>query len=175
MQMNIRNNIVFRTAHESDLSTIWEIITFAKEVRRREGSSQWQDGYPDIDTIRLDIVDRKGYLLLFNDEVCGYMAVVLDGEPAYDDIEGCWLSNRPYTTVHRMAVSSQAKGKGLGYTMLLKAEEISLANSIYSIRVDTNYDNTAMLHIFEKLGYVYCGEVYYRGNPRKAFEKLLFD
>ena len=175
MQINIRNNIVFRTAHESDLSTIWEIITFAKEVRRREGSSQWQDGYPDIDTIRLDIVDRKGYLLLFNDEVCGYMAVVLDGEPAYDDIEGCWLSNRPYTTVHRMAVSSQAKGKGLGYTMLLKAEEISLANSIYSIRVDTNYDNTAMLHIFEKLGYVYCGEVYYRGNPRKAFEKLLFD
>ena len=175
MQMNIRNNIVFRTAHESDLSTIWEIITFAKEVRRREGSSQWQDGYPDIDTIRLDIVDRKGYLLLFNDEVCGYMAVVLDGEPAYDDIEGCWLSNRPYTTVHRMAVSSQAKGKGLGYTMLLKVEEISLANSIYSIRVDTNYDNTAMLHIFEKLGYVYCGEVYYRGNPRKAFEKLLFD
>lgn len=175
MQMNIRNNIVFRTAHESDLSTIWEIITFAKEVRRREGSSQWQDGYPDIDTIRLDIVDRKGYLLLFNDEVCGYMAVVLDGEPVYDDIEGCWLSNRPYTTVHRMAVSSQAKGKGLGYTMLLKAEEISLANSIYSIRVDTNYDNTAMLHIFEKLGYVYCGEVYYRGNPRKAFEKLLFD
>ena len=103
------------------------------------------------------------------------MAVVLDGEPAYDDIEGCWLSNRPYTTVHRLAVSSQAKGKGLGYTMLLKAEEISLANSIYSIRVDTNYDNTAMLHIFEKLGYVYCGEVYYRGNPRKAFEKLLFD
>lgn len=175
MQMNIRNNIVFRTAHESDLSTIWEIITFAKEVRRREGSSQWQDGYPDIDTIRLDIVDRKGYLLLFNDEVCGYIAVVLDGEPSYDDIEGCWLSNRPYTTVHRMAVSSQAKGKGLGYTMLLKAEEISLANSIYSIRVDTNYDNTAMLHIFEKLGYVYCGEVYYRGNPRKAFEKLLFD
>jgi len=175
MQMNIHNNIIFRTAHESDLSTIWEIITFAKEVRRREGSSQWQDGYPDIDTIRLDIVDRKGYLLLFNDEVCGYMAVVLDGEPAYDDIDGCWLSNRPYTTVHRMAVSSQAKGKGLGYTMLLKAEEISLANSIYSIRVDTNYDNTAMLHIFEKLGYVYCGEVYYRGNPRKAFEKLLFD
>lgn len=175
MQMNIHDNIIFRTAHESDLSTIWEIITFAKEVRRREGSSQWQDGYPDIDTIRLDIVDRKGYLLLCNDEVCGYMAVVLDGEPAYDDIEGCWLSNRPYTTVHRMAVSSQAKGKGLGYTMLLKAEEISLANSIYSIRVDTNYDNTAMLHIFEKLGYVYCGEVYYRGNPRKAFEKLLFD
>ena len=175
MQMNIRNNIVFRTAHESDLSTIWEIITFAKEVRRREGSSQWQDGYPVIDTIRLDIVDRKGYLLLFNDEVCGYMAVVLDGEPVYDDIEGCWLSNRPYTTVHRMAVSSQAKGKGVGYTMLLKAEEISLAKSIYSIRVDTNYDNTAMLHIFEKLGYVYCGEVYYRGNPRKAFEKLLFD
>ena len=167
--------IQLKVATPADASAIWAILSAAIQRRKTEGSNQWQDGYPDIDTIRLDIVDRKGYLLLCNDEVCGYMAVVLDGEPAYDDIEGCWLSNRPYTTVHRMAVSSQAKGKGLGYTMLLKVEEISLANSIYSIRVDTNYDNTAMLHIFEKLGYVYCGEVYYRGNPRKAFEKLLFD
>lgn len=72
-----------------------------------------------------------------------------------------------------MAVSSQAKGKGLGYTMLLKAEEISLANSIYSIRVDTNYDNTAMLHIFEKLGYVYCGEVYLSWESTKSIREVI--
>lgn len=166
-------DIAFRPAQISDISAIWDIILFAKEVRRREGSSQWQDGYPDIQTIEKDIANNMGQLLLYKGEVSGYMAVSFEGEPAYYDIEGCWLSNQPYTTVHRMAVSPQAKGKGFGCIMLCKAEEISLANHIYSIRVDTNYDNIAMLRIIEKLGYIYCGEVYYRGAPRKAFEKLL--
>ena len=26
-------------------------------------------------------------------------------------------------------------------------------------KVDTNFDNAAMLHILKKLGYTYCGEV----------------
>jgi hypothetical protein len=30
-----------------------------------------------------------------------------------------------------------------------------------------------MISIFEKAGYTYCGEVYFRGSPRKAFEKVL--
>jgi hypothetical protein len=30
-----------------------------------------------------------------------------------------------------------------------------------------------MLRVLEKLGYVYCGEVYFRGSARKAFEKKL--
>ncbi len=40
-------------------------------------------------------------------------------------------------------------------------------------KVDTNFDNAAMLHILKKLGYTYCGEVYLAGGERKAFEKLL--
>ena len=40
-------------------------------------------------------------------------------------------------------------------------------------KVDTNFDNVAMLHILKKLGYTYCGEVYLAGGERKAFEKLL--
>ena len=44
---------------------------------------------------------------------------------------------------------------------------------IPSLRADTNFDNAPMLHLFEKLGYKYCGEVTFRGTPRKAFEKKL--
>ncbi|MFT4092143.1 MAG: hypothetical protein QM640_00795 [Niabella sp.] len=39
--------------------------------------------------------------------------------------------------------------------------------------VDTNFDNAPMLHILNKLGYIYCGEVFFRGAARKAFEKVL--
>jgi hypothetical protein len=30
-----------------------------------------------------------------------------------------------------------------------------------------------MLKIFERMNFSYCGEVYFRGSPRKAFEKVL--
>ena len=52
-------------------------------------------------------------------------------------------------------------------------EEIAIQHNIFSIKVDTNFDNIAMLKIFESLGYVYCGEVTFRGGVRKAFEKVL--
>ena len=57
--------------------------------------------------------------------------------------------------------------------MLLHIEHFARQHNIYSVKADTNFDNTGMLHIFEKLGYTYCGEVTFRGTPRKAFEKVL--
>ncbi|MFJ1442200.1 hypothetical protein ACILFQ_09880 [Capnocytophaga canimorsus] len=42
-----------------------------------------------------------------------------------------------------------------------------------SIKIDTNFDNYAMLKVLEKAKYTYCGTVYFRGTPRMAFEKLL--
>ena len=52
-------------------------------------------------------------------------------------------------------------------------EDFAIKNKIYSIKADTNFDNLAMISIFEKIGYTFCGEVYFRGSPRKAFEKTL--
>lgn len=72
-----------------------------------------------------------------------------------------------------MALSEQNLGKGLAKKIMLYAEEVALANNIFSIKVDTNFDNIPMLKIFEKLGYIYCGEVEFRGSKRKAFEKVL--
>jgi hypothetical protein len=66
-----------------------------------------------------------------------------------------------------------AKGKGIATKLFEKIEGLSIENNIYSIKVDTNFDNVPMLKILDKLKYTYCGEVYLRGSARKAFEKLL--
>jgi RimJ/RimL family protein N-acetyltransferase len=58
--------------------------------------------------------------------------------------------------------------------MIIKyVEDFALNNNIFSVKADTNFDNIAMMKIFENLGYTYCGEVYFRGSPRKAYEKVL--
>ena len=81
-----------------------------------------------------------------------------------------------------LIVESPAKAKTiegyLGKDFLVKSSyghirDLAKGNNIFSIKVDTNFDNIPMLKILEKLGYTYCGEVTFRGSFRKAFEKTL--
>lgn len=164
----------FRKAAQEDGAKIWDIFENAILKRKLEGSDQWQDGYPNINVIESDIERGTGFVAVDKDEnIAGYIAVIFEIEPAYEILEGTWLSNETYTTVHRIAVSQQTPIKGLGTWLLKMAESVSIENGVWSMRADTNFDNYAMLRVFEKLGYQYCGTVYFRGGARRAFEKLL--
>lgn len=166
-------NLVFRKAKSDDFQSIWEIISFAKEVRKNQGSQQWQDGYPNEETITNDIAQEYGYVVQNQNEILGYFALIFDEDPTYKTIEGKWLSDQEYAVVHRVAVSANAKGLKLGTRILSEVEKIGADKKIFSIRIDTNFDNIAMLSILEKLNYQYCGEIDVRGSARKAFQKIL--
>lgn len=98
---------------------------------------------------------------------------MINDEPEYANIIGKWLTNDGFVVFHRVAISENHLGKGLAKKLLEYIEAFAIENKIYSIKADTNFDNIAMLKIFEKLGYILCGEVYFRGSARKAFEKVL--
>jgi GNAT superfamily N-acetyltransferase len=164
---------ILRKATSSDSPVIWTILQDAIEQRRLDGSSQWQDGYPNPLSIASDIENGYGYVLTGEEEILAYAAIIFDKEPAYDTIEGQWLTDGPYVVVHRVAVSSATKGKGIATHFFKHLEDLCLENKIYSIKVDTNFDNVPMLKILEKLQYTYCGEVFFRGAARRAYEKTL--
>lgn len=163
----------FRKANIDELAPIWAILKEGIARRKRDGSSQWQNGYPNPEVIKNDIKNGAGFVLVEGETILGYCAVLINDEPEYAKIEGHWLTNDNFVVLHRIAISENHLGKNLSKKMLQFIEEFALSNKIYSIKADTNYDNIAMLKIFERMGYVYCGEVYFRGSPRKAFEKVL--
>ena len=166
-QFNLRKAVL------ADKKEIWKIIQQAIDRRKRDGSNQWQDGYPNPETIENDMANNNGYVLEGRTDIIGYAAVISEIEPAYEIIEGQWLSNQKYLVVHRVAVSNQYSGKGVATSIFKEIENIATSQNIFSIKVDTNFDNVPMLKILEKLGYTYCGEVHFRGSARKAFQKLL--
>ena len=171
--MQAQENFILRKAEPNDQETIWEILQQAILRRKNDGSSQWQDGYPNSDTVRTDIENEFGYLLEIDGEIAAYSALIFNNEPAYENIEGKWLSDDDFFVVHRVAVSDQFLGKGIAIKLFLEIENFAKQKQVFSIKVDTNFDNLAMLKILKKLNYTYCGEVYFRGSARKAFEKLL--
>ncbi|KMQ70639.1 GNAT family N-acetyltransferase [Chryseobacterium koreense] len=171
--MKNSENINWRKANDSDSEKIWEILQQAIKRRKNDGSRQWQDGYPNQQTVKTDIEWGIGYVLTENEDVVAYSAILLNDEPAYDKIVGKWLTDGDFHVVHRVAVADAVAGKGYAMKIFSKIEEFSRANNVFSIKVDTNFDNGAMLHILQKLGYAYCGKVYFRGAERLAYEKVL--
>ncbi|WP_345988676.1 GNAT family N-acetyltransferase [Chryseobacterium sp. Chry.R1] len=165
--------IKFRKAEIKEKNIIWDIIQQSIERRRLDGSTQWQNGYPNEDTIESDISKGFGFVLTVDDVIAVYVALIFNDEPAYSTIDGAWLSYGEFVVVHRVAVSEEFAGQGLVKKLFDHIENYTKSQGVLSVKVDTNYDNIAMLKILEKQGYSYCGEVVLAGGVRKAFEKII--
>ena len=165
--------MTLRKAELVDLPFIWNILLQAIEQRKQDGSEQWQNGYPNEETIYDDIIHGYAYVLVEQNIIIAYAALLFDEEIAYNDIIGNWLSNGVYAVVHRVATINSKKRSGVATQLFRIIEDLCIEKQVYSIKVDTNFDNIPMMRIFEKLRYIYCGEVFFNGEPRKAYEKML--
>ena len=169
--------LTHRIAEKKDLSDILRLIANARKYIASQGIDQWQDGYPEPEVLEGDMESRIGMVFLESGKICDYMALMDIPEPVYDELEGQWLQEGPYATVHRMAIDDGYRGKGVSTAMLEYAEESARKSGLCSLRLDTHRGNKAMRGLLEKSGYSYCGEVKYEvaaGDPiRVAYEKLL--
>ncbi len=166
-------NYLFRKAEANDSTPIWTILQQAILRRKADGSNQWQDGYPNPQIIQQDIEKGIGYVLTNNGTIIGYTAVLINNEPEYDNLQGKWITHADFVVFHRVAIAQEYIGQNLSKKMIDFIEAFALANNIYSLKADTNHDNFAMMKIFEKSGFVFCGIVHFRGSPRRAYEKVL--
>jgi len=165
--------MLLRKANLSEQPLIWDILQQAIEQRRQDGSTQWQDGYPNEQTVYDDITEGYAYVLTDNNVIIAYAAIIFGIEPTYINIKGSWLTNGDYAAVHRVATLNTVKRKGVATLLFQMLEDVCIAQKVYSIKVDTNFDNIPMLKILDKLNYIYCGEIFVRGMPRKAYEKVI--
>jgi len=165
----------FRKATESDVNSIMNIIKQAQDYFKEQGINQWQNNYPNPDTIRNDISKGYGYVLLKNGRIIGTVAVSFDGEKTYESIyDGKWISDLEYAVIHRMAIDSSLKGLGLASVIMRYIENMCLNRGIHSIRIDTHEDNKSMQRLIEKNGFQYCGIIYLADKSKRlAFEKLI--
>ena len=164
--------MILRKAFSAEQPIIWTILQQAIEQRKYEGSKQWQNGYPNEQIINDDIANGYAHVLVANNEIIAYAAIIFGIEPAYDNIEGRWLTYGDYVVVHRVAIANKMKRKGIATLLFKMIEELSSKQNTHSIKVDTNFDIVPMFKILDKLHYTYCGEVFYEGVPRRAYEKV---
>ena len=164
---------MIRQARTEDIESIMVIINQAKKMIRQTGSPQWQNGYPNEDTFKQDILNKQLYVFVsIEGLVVGVMAV-MDYEQTYDDIKGNWLNDRPYKVIHRIAVKSSHLNQNIAKDMI---NFVFQSLRTKDIRIDTHENNARMIRFLEKEHFINCGTIYLAqisDRIRMAFHKAI--
>lgn len=164
----------FEPARPEDEDEVWQIVHSAALEMVEKGRHQWDETYPPREAVTGDIEAGHGYVLRINGEIAAYEALTFDGEPAYNEIGEAWLNPGPYATLHRTAVAHSHRGKGLSRLLLVEAERLARANSMDSMRIDTNHDNTEMLGLIEGFGFERRGLCHYLHGGQRV-ERIAYE
>ena len=173
------SDIHIRSAAARDLSAICDLFAQSRQTMKEQGIDQWQDGYPFRSDIEEDMRHDQAYVLVKGSDVVGYFAYTTGKEDVYENIaEGAFREDGyRYSSVHRVAVSPEHRGHGLGGRVFEYAVKLAHIDHALSLRCDTHEDNKPMRTLLGKCGFQYCGVVYYDRNGTKdkriAFDLLL--
>lgn len=164
----------FRKSEIEDIPMMMEIIKQAQNYFKSKDIDQWQDGYPNEENLREDIIQGESYVMLLDDKIVATAAISFRGESTYNEIyRGNWLSDREYAVVHRVAVNDDYKGQGLSHKIIEFSQKKCKELGYSSIKIDTHKDNFVMRSLLEKNGFKYCGIILLEdGAERVAYEKL---
>lgn len=154
-------SIYVRQATLNDIDEIMVIIDQAKALLKTDKNPQWQDGYPNLNSIKKDIDAKTSNVIVVNNVVAGYASISSVPEPNYTAItDGSWKNtSETYSTIHRVAISTDFKGMNLARILLITLISKATDQNIYNFRVDTHELNQRMQHILNSLGFTKRGTI----------------
>ena len=148
--------MIIRLATEEDLDELRRVYDTARAYMRAQGNTaQWTNGHPTRDLLLADIAADQLYVIEENGKVHAGFVLMHTPEPVYDTlVDGAWIDDGPYATIHRIASDGQIHG------VVKTAVQLGLSQAP-SVRIDTHESNESMKHVVAKLGFKRCGIVTY--------------
>lgn len=157
----------YRKTTVDDLPLVMPVYENARRFMAATGNpNQWINGYPAIENIKADIERGVSYVGFTTD---GTLAVVfsfiIGADPTYSVIEGEWLNDEPYGTIHRIASAGVMRDVG--------SDVIRYCSTLVdNLRADTHHDNRVMQQLLLRNGFTLCGTIYLLdGRPRLAYHR----
>ena len=162
-----------RQSMPADLPEMLRIYEKARAFMAAAGNErQWGAMYhggidwPPVEVLEMDITSGKSFVCQHGSNIVGTFYLTEGPDPTYAVIDGAWISDAPYSVVHRIATDGSARGVG-AYCINWALKRTG------HLRIDTHGDNKPMQRLMEKLGFTYCGIIYVEedNDPRMAYEK----
>ena len=157
-----------RNAQANETDAIMEMMENAKRFMATHGNpDQWNGSYPERELIEEDIRLGRGYVCAEGAHVYAYFMLLKGDEPDYRVIDGAWLNDLPYMTLHRIASTGERPGMA---DLIVRWSLLQCQN----LRGDTYKDNLPMQRAFERNGFLPCGTIWIDGRkdmPRIAYHR----
>ena len=161
--------MTIRHAELNDLDIIVRIYEDARAFMKETGNpNQWGTTNPSLERTIEDITSEKLYVACEADSILGVFFYDFANDPTYDKIyDGSWLNDESYGVMHRVAISKDARGKGVvGFCFDFAF------NLCKNLKIDTHKDNIPMQKSLAKNGFIKCGIIHLaNGAERIAYQK----
>ena len=180
LKIQKNNNIWIHKVSINDMPKVMTITNSAKSLLKKNGSLQWQQGYPNEQTFTNDIKNGNLYGIYEDNELMGYGAYIFGKDLNYVEIEGGkWEipANDKDMAIHRVAVDENCHGKKYGVKILQYGINYAKKYGCLTVKVDTHKNNIPMQKCISKVGFVYRGIIKILteklDNLRLAYEIIL--
>ena len=152
----------------NDIDVIFDIYNECVKKLDDRGIYQWDNIYPDYNTIKNDIELGQMYIIR---NFCDILAcgVINDDTEGYENGR---FSEESFKVIHRLCVKTNVQGSGLGVRMLEELEKIIFDMGVKSICLDVFPQNMAAINLYAHRGYKEVGSAFYRKGRFILMEKI---
>lgn len=163
-----------RPARREDLAPGMELIRSCVALMQAEGSDQWNESYPNLELMTLDLEEGVLYVCEEEGEVAGLLTLDEFASEEYEAVEWSRQEGR-HLIMHRLAVHPKFQGRGIARRLIAFTEQKARSEGYDTIRLDTYAKNHKALSLYTSLGYELRGEIRFPGRtaPFPVFEKVL--
>ena len=159
---------MIRKAKITDLDKIKSLTEACAKAMDAKGIYQWNEHYPSLERLALDIEKEELYLLEENDKIKGIVVITDFMDEEYIPIK--WLSktnNNLY--IHRLATHPEFWGQGYAQKLMDFAENFARKNNFESVRLDTFSENKRNQKFYESRNYQRLGNIYFPKQSEHPF------
>lgn len=127
-------------------------------MNEEENHNQWMKNDEKFLNKMIDYIKSGNfYIVKENEETIGFFAMIFGVDITYNVIDGKWINNDEYVTIHKIA--SKYYRRHIASFILSYVEQTIANKGIKNIRIDTHIDNVSMNAFLLKNGFVKCGTI----------------
>lgn len=159
-----------------ELDAILELTRACGKHMRDNGIDQWDENYPDRNSLLNDLNSETLFAYREDSVVLGIVVLNESQDEEYAKINWSTNDSDRNIVVHRLAVHPDNQGKGIARKIMDFAEVYAKDQSYDAIRLDTFSQNPRNQKFYTNRGYNDLGPVYLKykkDHPYYCYEMLL--
>jgi len=161
---------VFRRALIEEEDPIFSLYAEVKEKGRKDGTSDWDEDYPNLEILHEDLVNDRVFVLVIDNKIISSISIY---ENEIDEVQVLDWTNVKACFLVRLCVSPKYQGKKIGEIMMKNISEYARKKGFKATQHLAAEVNIAANRLYKRMGYRNVGKINLYETEFNAYEMLL--